>query len=161
MRGMSLASIGFVLTHFACIFSLGWQPSSKALDAIPLGHHILARGGHFSPQLPVQSLSNVPTAGNTHCRVLTAPSLLAFAAGATYIFGKSGGLILYTWPANDRPSTRSDRLAVGFSTTVKDGILVRIDSAPGLGDFLQLHIVSTGLWPGFSCLPGGLSWWGR
>ncbi|KAI4583499.1 hypothetical protein MJG53_008712 [Ovis ammon polii x Ovis aries] len=62
------------------------------------------------------------------------------SAGATYIFGKSGGLILYTWPANDRPSTRSDRLAVGFSTTVKDGILVRIDSAPGLGDFLQLHI---------------------
>ncbi|XP_074921696.1 neurexin 3 isoform X8 [Chelonoidis abingdonii] len=60
--------------------------------------------------------------------------------GATYIFGKSGGLILFTWPANDRPSTRTDRLAVGFSTTVKDGILVRIDSAPGLGDFLQLHI---------------------
>ncbi|KAJ7395766.1 neurexin-3-beta-like protein [Pitangus sulphuratus] len=64
------------------------------------------------------------------------------STGATYIFGKSGGLILYTWPANDRPSTRTDRLAVGFSTTVKDGILVRIDSAPGLGDFLQLHIVS-------------------
>ncbi|XP_053101324.1 neurexin 3 isoform X32 [Hemicordylus capensis] len=60
--------------------------------------------------------------------------------GATYIFGKSGGLIIYTWPANDRPSTRTDRLAVGFSTTVKDGILVRIDSAPGLTDFLQLHI---------------------
>ncbi|XP_077179483.1 neurexin 3 isoform X13 [Paroedura picta] len=60
--------------------------------------------------------------------------------GATYIFGKSGGLIVYTWPANDRPSTRTDRLAVGFSTTVKDGILVRIDSAPGLTDFLQLHI---------------------
>ncbi|EPY81475.1 hypothetical protein CB1_000736012 [Camelus ferus] len=70
--------------------------------------------------------------------------LFCEGAGATYIFGKSGGLILYTWPANDRPSTRSDRLAVGFSTTVKDGILVRIDSAPGLGDFLQLHIVSTG-----------------
>uniref|UniRef100_A0A8C5QWF2 Neurexin 3 n=1 Tax=Leptobrachium leishanense TaxID=445787 RepID=A0A8C5QWF2_9ANUR len=61
-------------------------------------------------------------------------------AGATYIFTKSGGLILYTWPHNDRPSTRTDRLAVGFSTTVKDGILVRIDSAPGLMDFLQLHI---------------------
>lgn len=88
---------------------------------------------------------------------LMAPSLLVFAAGATYIFGKSGGLILYTWPANDRPSTRSDRLAVGFSTTVKDGILVRIDSAPGLGDFLQLHIVSTRPWPGFLCLPAGVS----
>ncbi|XP_075048199.1 neurexin 3 isoform X8 [Mixophyes fleayi] len=60
--------------------------------------------------------------------------------GATYIFGKSGGLIIYTWPHNDRPSTRTDRLAVGFSTTVKDGILVRIDSAAGLMDFLQLHI---------------------
>nr|XP_028574283.1 neurexin-3-beta isoform X10 [Podarcis muralis] len=67
-------------------------------------------------------------------------SLRGGHAGATYIFGKSGGLILYTWPANDRPSTRTDRLAVGFSTTVKDGILVRIDSAPGLTDFLQLHI---------------------
>ncbi|XP_041122144.1 neurexin 3a isoform X19 [Polyodon spathula] len=60
--------------------------------------------------------------------------------GATYIFGKGGGLIRYTWPANDRPSTRTDRLAVGFSTSLKDGILVRIDSAAGLGDFLQLHI---------------------
>ncbi|XP_053330664.1 neurexin 3 isoform X5 [Spea bombifrons] len=67
-------------------------------------------------------------------------SLRGGHAGATYIFGKSGGLILYTWPHNDRPSTRADRLAVGFSTTVKDGILVRIDSTPGLMDFLQLHI---------------------
>ncbi|XP_039597892.1 neurexin 3a isoform X2 [Polypterus senegalus] len=60
--------------------------------------------------------------------------------GATYIFGKGGGLITFTWPANDRPSTRTDRLAVGFSTNVKDAILARVDSAPGLGDFLQLHI---------------------
>ncbi|MBN3319397.1 NRX3A protein, partial [Atractosteus spatula] len=62
-------------------------------------------------------------------------------AGATYIFGKGGGLITFTWPSNDRPSTRTDRLAVGFSTSLKDGILVRVDSAPGLGDFLQLHIM--------------------
>ncbi|XP_043552948.1 neurexin 3a isoform X25 [Chiloscyllium plagiosum] len=60
--------------------------------------------------------------------------------GTTYIFGRGGGVITYTWPANDRPSTRTDRLAVGFSTSVKDAILVRVDSAPGLGDFLQLHI---------------------
>uniref|UniRef100_A0AAY5ER21 Laminin G domain-containing protein n=1 Tax=Electrophorus electricus TaxID=8005 RepID=A0AAY5ER21_ELEEL len=63
-----------------------------------------------------------------------------FAAGATYIFGKGGGLITYTWPSNERPSTRTDRLAVGFSTTIKDGILVRIDSAPRLGDYIMLHI---------------------
>ncbi|KAL7872239.1 hypothetical protein SRHO_G00072220 [Serrasalmus rhombeus] len=61
-------------------------------------------------------------------------------AGATYIFGKGGGLITYTWPSNERPSTRTDRLAVGFSTTIKDGILVRIDSAPRLGDYIMLHI---------------------
>lgn len=62
-------------------------------------------------------------------------------AGTTYIFGKGGGLITYTWPNNERPSTRTDRLAVGFSTTIKDGILVRIDSAPRLGDYIMLHIV--------------------
>ncbi|KAJ8356561.1 hypothetical protein SKAU_G00193550 [Synaphobranchus kaupii] len=61
-------------------------------------------------------------------------------AGTTFIFGKGGGLITYTWPNNERPSTRTDRLAVGFSSTIKDGILVRIDSAPGLGDYIMLHI---------------------
>ncbi|XP_038141007.1 neurexin 3b isoform X11 [Cyprinodon tularosa] len=60
--------------------------------------------------------------------------------GTTYIFGKGGGLITYTWPNNERPSTRTDRLAVGFSTTIKDAILVRIDSAPRLGDYIMLHI---------------------
>ncbi|XP_052436151.1 neurexin-3a isoform X8 [Carassius gibelio] len=60
--------------------------------------------------------------------------------GTTYIFGKGGGLITFNWPANERPSTRTDRLTVGFSTSLKDGILIRIDSAPGLGDYLMLHI---------------------
>ncbi|XP_069392578.1 neurexin 3a isoform X4 [Paralichthys olivaceus] len=60
--------------------------------------------------------------------------------GTTYIFGKGGGLITFKWPANERPSTRADRLTVGFSSSLKDGILVRIDSAPGLGDYLMLHI---------------------
>ncbi|XP_031684401.1 neurexin 3a isoform X12 [Oncorhynchus kisutch] len=60
--------------------------------------------------------------------------------GMTYIFGKGGGLITFNWPANERPSTRTDRLTIGFSTSLKDGILVRIDSAPGLGDYLMLHI---------------------
>ncbi|XP_042181124.1 neurexin-3a-beta isoform X3 [Oncorhynchus tshawytscha] len=67
-------------------------------------------------------------------------SLRGGHAGTTYIFGKGGGLITFKWPANERPSTRTDRLTVGFSTSLKDGILVRIDSAPGLGDYLMLHI---------------------
>ncbi|MEQ2283227.1 Neurexin-1a [Ameca splendens] len=61
-------------------------------------------------------------------------------AGTTYIFGRDGGLITYTWPPNDRPSTRADRLAIGFSTHLKDAVLVRVDSSSGLGDFLKLHI---------------------
>ncbi|CAL8257607.1 unnamed protein product [Lota lota] len=61
-------------------------------------------------------------------------------AGTTYIFGRDGGLITYTWPPNDRPSTRADRLAVGFSTHLKDAVLVRVDSSSGLGDYLKLQI---------------------
>uniref|UniRef100_UPI003AABD965 neurexin-1a isoform X10 n=1 Tax=Centroberyx gerrardi TaxID=166262 RepID=UPI003AABD965 len=61
-------------------------------------------------------------------------------AGTTYIFGRDGGLITYTWPPNDRPSTRADRLAIGFSTHLKDAVLVRVDSSSGLGDYLKLHI---------------------
>ncbi|XP_036379307.1 neurexin 2a isoform X3 [Megalops cyprinoides] len=60
--------------------------------------------------------------------------------GTTYIFGRGGALITYTWPPNDRPSTRADRLAVGFSTQLREAILVRVESASGLGDYLQLHI---------------------
>uniref|UniRef100_A0A8C8D145 Laminin G domain-containing protein n=1 Tax=Oncorhynchus tshawytscha TaxID=74940 RepID=A0A8C8D145_ONCTS len=61
-------------------------------------------------------------------------------AGTTYIFGRGGALITYTWPPNDRPSTRADRLAVGFSTQLKEAVLVRVESAEGLGDYLELHI---------------------
>uniref|UniRef100_A0A8B9JMJ2 Neurexin 1 n=1 Tax=Astyanax mexicanus TaxID=7994 RepID=A0A8B9JMJ2_ASTMX len=65
---------------------------------------------------------------------------VAHLSGTTYIFGRDGGLIVYTWPPNDRPSTRADRLAVGFSTQQKDAVLVRVDSSSGLGDYLQLQI---------------------
>ncbi|KAF5884759.1 neurexin-1 isoform X5, partial [Clarias magur] len=61
-------------------------------------------------------------------------------AGTTYIFGREGGRITYTWPPNDRPSTRADRLALGFSTQLKDALLIRVDSSSGLGDYLKLHI---------------------
>ncbi|XP_026051737.1 neurexin-2-beta isoform X18 [Carassius auratus] len=61
-------------------------------------------------------------------------------AGTTYIFGRGGALITYTWAPNDRPSTRADRLAVGFSSQQSDAILVQVESSQGLGDYLQLHI---------------------
>ncbi|KAJ3589192.1 hypothetical protein NHX12_010039 [Muraenolepis orangiensis] len=63
-------------------------------------------------------------------------SIVVYAAQLAF----GGALITYTWAPNERPSTRADRLAVGFSTMQKDAILVRVESTHGLGDFLQLHI---------------------
>ncbi|XP_004837170.1 neurexin 3 isoform X19 [Heterocephalus glaber] len=127
-------TLGIWSLFWGCIVSSVWSSShvassSSSSSSSPGSHSQHEHHFHSSKQHSVPiSIYRSPV------------SLRGGHAGATYIFGKSGGLILYTWPANDRPSTRSDRLAVGFSTTVKDGILVRIDSAPGLGDFLQLHI---------------------
>ncbi|KAM9808920.1 neurexin-1a-beta-like isoform X29 [Syngnathus acus] len=95
----------------------------------------------------VDSLNQVQLSqGNKHQHIVPiaihrAPaSLRAGHTGTTYIFGRDGGIITYTWPPNDRPSTRADRLAIGFSTHLKDAVLVRVDSSSGLGDFLKLHI---------------------
>ncbi|XP_073775688.1 neurexin 1b isoform X5 [Danio rerio] len=68
-------------------------------------------------------------------------SLRAWQAGSTYVFGRQGGVITYSWPPHDRPSTRVDRLALGFITLMEDATLVRVDSSAGLGDYLKLHIV--------------------
>uniref|UniRef100_A0A672QB04 Neurexin-1-like n=1 Tax=Sinocyclocheilus grahami TaxID=75366 RepID=A0A672QB04_SINGR len=75
------------------------------------------------------------------CTMTTYGGPLCSDPGTTYIFGRGGALITYTWAPNDRPSTRADRLAVGFSTQQSDAILVQVESSQGLGDYLQLHIV--------------------
>ncbi|KAK7140777.1 hypothetical protein R3I94_013148 [Phoxinus phoxinus] len=75
------------------------------------------------------------------CSMTTYGGPLCNDAGTTYIFGRDGGLITYTWPPNERPSTRADRLAMGFSTQLREAILVRVNSSSGLGDYLKLHIV--------------------
>uniref|UniRef100_A0A671PZ17 Neurexin-2-like n=1 Tax=Sinocyclocheilus anshuiensis TaxID=1608454 RepID=A0A671PZ17_9TELE len=74
------------------------------------------------------------------CTMTTNGGPLCSDPGTTYIFGRGGALITYTWAPNDRPSTRADRLAVGFSTQQSDAILVQVESSQGLGDYLQLHI---------------------
>ncbi|TRY86232.1 hypothetical protein DNTS_001825 [Danionella cerebrum] len=74
---------------------------------------------------------------------LMSGSFLYLTAGTTYIFGRGGALITYTWAPNDRPSTRADRLAVGFSSQQSDAILVQVESSQGLGDYLQLHVQVT------------------
>ncbi|XP_067280504.1 neurexin 2a isoform X10 [Pseudorasbora parva] len=74
------------------------------------------------------------------CTMTTYGGPLCSDPGTTYIFGRGGALITYTWAPNDRPSTRADRLAVGFSTQQSDAVLVQVESSQGLGDYLQLHI---------------------
>ncbi|XP_077190860.1 neurexin-1 isoform X31 [Paroedura picta] len=74
------------------------------------------------------------------CSMTSFSGTLCNDPGTTYIFSKGGGQITYTWPPNDRPSTRADRLAIGFSTVQKEAVLVRVDSSAGLGDYLELHI---------------------
>ncbi|XP_039990445.1 neurexin 1a isoform X3 [Xiphias gladius] len=74
------------------------------------------------------------------CSMTSYAGPLCNDAGTTYIFGRDGGMVVYTWPPNERPSTRADRLALGFSTQQKHAILLRVDSASGLGDYLQLQI---------------------
>ena len=69
-QGPSLASICFVITHFACLFNLGWQHLLSPCIASLL----VSASGHvkavFAPRLPVQSLGRVTAAGEEPCRVL-------------------------------------------------------------------------------------------
>nr|XP_009305294.1 neurexin-1b isoform X2 [Danio rerio] len=75
------------------------------------------------------------------CSMTTYAGPLCADPGSTYVFGRQGGVITYSWPPHDRPSTRVDRLALGFITLMEDATLVRVDSSAGLGDYLKLHIV--------------------
>uniref|UniRef100_A0A3Q1F134 Neurexin 3b n=1 Tax=Acanthochromis polyacanthus TaxID=80966 RepID=A0A3Q1F134_9TELE len=128
--------------------ALGWMALGSALGSSSSSSdlHLLSptSGAPLPPALPRPDHPQGPQGPRHHqppVSIYRSPaSLRAGHAGTTYIFGKGGGLITYTWPNNERPSTRTDRLAVGFSTTIKDGILVRIDSAPRLGDYIMLHI---------------------
>lgn len=114
---------------------------SPGLQGLVAAVGIPAEALYPKPGVPlIRSQSRLPADLALLMSYLPLPFLLS-AAGTTYIFGKGGALITYTWPPNDRPSTRMDRLAVGFSTHQRSAVLVRVDSASGLGDYLQLHIV--------------------
>ncbi|XP_047208133.1 neurexin-1a-beta isoform X6 [Girardinichthys multiradiatus] len=116
------------LKHLALwLVALGFVVGSEP-SAVETLHHIHSSHGNKRHHIVPIAIHRSPA------------SLRAGHTGTTYIFGRDGGLITYTWPPNDRPSTRADRLAIGFSTHLKDAVLVRVDSSSGLGDFLKLHI---------------------
>ncbi|XP_040407842.1 neurexin-1 isoform X28 [Cygnus olor] len=120
--GGRLALLWIVPLTLSGLLGVTWGASSLGAHHI---HHFHGSSKHHS----------VPIA------IYRSPaSLRGGHAGTTYIFSKGGGQITYTWPPNDRPSTRADRLAIGFSTVQKEAVLVRVDSSTGLGDYLELHI---------------------
>uniref|UniRef100_A0A7N9DDF9 Laminin G domain-containing protein n=3 Tax=Euarchontoglires TaxID=314146 RepID=A0A7N9DDF9_MACFA len=117
-----LALLWIVPLTLSGLLGVAWGASSLGAHHI---HHFHGSSKHHS----------VPIA------IYRSPaSLRGGHAGTTYIFSKGGGQITYKWPPNDRPSTRADRLAIGFSTVQKEAVLVRVDSSSGLGDYLELHI---------------------
>ncbi|XP_058651396.1 neurexin-1b-beta isoform X6 [Onychostoma macrolepis] len=124
IRGLASAAC---LALYLTALSLGITAGSETLERARQTH--ITHGG--------KNLLTVPITINR-----SPGSLRAGHAGTTYIFGRDGGLITYTWPPNDRPSTRADRLAMGFSTHLKEALLVRVNSSSGLGDYLKLHIVN-------------------
>ncbi|XP_077352127.1 neurexin-1a-beta-like isoform X25 [Festucalex cinctus] len=119
----SLAHLALWITALALGSVAGSEPG-----AVESFHHVQLSQGNKRQHIVPIAIHRYPA------------SLRAGHTGTTYIFGRDGGIITYTWPPNDRPSTRADRLAIGFSTHLKDAVLVRVDSSSGLGDFLKLHI---------------------
>ncbi|XP_019122344.2 neurexin 3a isoform X9 [Larimichthys crocea] len=150
MKGGSCQAFGLIVLYQTAW--MGWlilgciaaPPSGRSLNSVrpQVGAAAAAAAAAASYARPEQHHLRVTRhRSSPPISIYRSPaSLRGGHAGTTYIFGKGGGLITFKWPANERPSTRTDRLTVGFSTSLKDGILVRIDSAPGLGDYLMLHI---------------------
>ncbi|KAK7504775.1 hypothetical protein BaRGS_00003803, partial [Batillaria attramentaria] len=60
--------------------------------------------------------------------------------GTTYRFGPGRGLITFTHPSGNLPSTNRENLALGFKTKLADAVLVRIDSAT-FDDYIELELV--------------------
>uniref|UniRef100_A0A287CS85 Laminin G domain-containing protein n=1 Tax=Ictidomys tridecemlineatus TaxID=43179 RepID=A0A287CS85_ICTTR len=103
--GGRLALLWIVPLTLSGLLGVAWGASSLGAHHI---HHFHGSSKHHS----------VPIA------IYRSPaSLRGGHAGTTYIFSKGGGQITYKWPPNDRPSTRADRLAIGFSTVQKEAVL--------------------------------------
>ncbi|KAL8610426.1 hypothetical protein ACOMHN_035143 [Nucella lapillus] len=58
-----------------------------------------------------------------------------------YRFGPGAGLLTFSYPQDQRPSTTRENLALGFRTTQESAVLVRIDSAT-YDDFIEMELVS-------------------
>ncbi|CAN0249237.1 unnamed protein product [Lampetra fluviatilis] len=116
-------------------------PPLLRLLLLPLAVLCLALGAAECELYGAVSIHKI-IVGGKHRGPLTAahsPSSLR-SQGLSYVFGAGGGMVTYSWPSNGRPSTRADRLTLGFSTLAPSAAILRVDSQDGLGDFLELYI---------------------
>jgi len=66
----------------------------------------------------------------------------AVADGIAYKFGeRGGGIITLRFRDGERRDTRRDVIALGFSTTTADAVLLRVSSTSST-DFLRIELVS-------------------
>lgn len=57
-----------------------------------------------------------------------------------YEFGSKHGVLIYSYPEERRPDSKSDILAFGFMTVQESALLIRVTSASS-NDFLELSLV--------------------
>jgi len=58
-----------------------------------------------------------------------------------YTFGEQSGVLYYNFPASQRPTTDTDRLAFGFSCSQRHATIVGVSSY-GRDDVIQVHLAS-------------------
>jgi neurexin len=63
-----------------------------------------------------------------------------FVESTSYDFGPGRGVLLFMYPTERRPDTRSDAVAFGFLTADPDAVLLRIDSAK-TADYIEIELV--------------------
>ncbi|XP_077861807.1 neurexin-3 [Saccoglossus kowalevskii] len=73
------------------------------------------------------------------CDMTTFTGSMCEIRGTKADFSNNGGLITFTYPERSRPTTYSDRLAIGFRTKSSDAVLARIDSSSS-DDYIEVEI---------------------
>ncbi|KAL3289257.1 hypothetical protein HHI36_003689 [Cryptolaemus montrouzieri] len=94
-------------------------------------HNVCANGG-----LCVQQWHSY----TCECDLTTFTGPTCSDESVSYDFGPNRGIITYTFPEDNRPEMQEDSIAVGFSTTKSDAVLLRVVSGTS-NDYIEIEIV--------------------
>lgn len=65
-----------------------------------------------------------------------------YTESVSYEFGPNRGIIIYTFPEDNRPEMQEDVVSLGFITTKSDAVLLRLVSGTS-NDYIEMEIVSS------------------